>query len=193
MNLNKEDYPITVQYDFNLGEFSPKERSVARKVSDLSLLFHDKAAAQTLIKQGDPLIYEIFYYGFKTSLSDMALGATRIQPGKVGDEYFMTKGHFHEAKNQPEIYFCVKGQGTLLMQTIEGEFLTEKWDVGTISHIPPMWAHRVVNTGNEPLVFVASYHLAAGHNYGPIEEKGFRKLLVEINGKPDFVLNEKWK
>jgi glucose-6-phosphate isomerase len=120
MNLNKEDYPITVQYDFNLGEFSPKERSVARKVSDLSLLFHDKAAAQTLIKQGDPLIYEIFYYGFKTSLSDMALGATRIQPGKVGDEYFMTKGHFHEAKNQPEIYFCVKGQGTLLMQTIEG-------------------------------------------------------------------------
>jgi glucose-6-phosphate isomerase len=193
MNLNKEDYPITVQYDFNLGEFSPKERSVARKVSDLSLLFHDKAAAQTLIKQGDPLIYEIFYYGFKTSLSDMALGATRIQPGKVGDEYFMTKGHFHEAKNQPEIYFCVKGQGTLLMQTIEGEFLTEKWDVGTISHIPPMWAHRVVNTGNEPLVFVASYHLAAGHNYGPIEEKGFRKLLVEINGKPEFVLNEKWK
>jgi glucose-6-phosphate isomerase len=79
------------------------------------------------------------------------------------------------------------------MQTIEGEFLTEKWEVGTISHIPPMWAHRVVNTGNEPLVFVASYHLAAGHNYGPIEEKGFRKLLVEINGKPDFVLNEKWK
>jgi glucose-6-phosphate isomerase len=193
MNLNKEDYPITVHYDFDLGEFSPKERSVSRKVSDLSQMFHDKPAAQTLIKQGDPLIYEIFYYGFKTSLSDMALGATRIQPGKVGDEYFMTKGHFHEAKNQPEIYFCVKGQGYLLMQTIEGEFLTEKWEVGTISHIPPMWAHRVVNTGNEPLVFVASYHLAAGHNYGPIEEKGFRKLLVEINGKPEFVLNEKWK
>jgi glucose-6-phosphate isomerase len=193
MNLNKEDYPITVQYDFNLGEFSPKERSVARKVSDLSPMFHDKAAADSWIKQGDPLIYEIFYYGFKTSLSDMALGATRIQPGKVGDEYFMTKGHFHEAKNQPEIYFCVKGQGYLLMQTIEGEFLTEKWDVGTISHIPPMWAHRVVNTGNEPLVFVASYHLAAGHNYAPIEEKGFRKLLVERNGKPEFVLNENWK
>ena len=193
MHLKKEDYPITIQYDFDLGEFSPKERSVARKVSDLSPMFHDKAAAETLIKQGDPLVYQIFYYGFKTSLSDMALGTTRIQPGKVGDEYYMTKGHFHEAENQPEIYFCVKGQGYLLMQTIEGEFLAEKWKVGTISHIPPMWAHRVVNTGNEPLVFVASYHLSAGHNYGPIEEKGFRKLLVERNGKPELVLNEQWK
>ncbi|MDP2965084.1 MAG: glucose-6-phosphate isomerase family protein [Pelolinea sp.] len=193
MNLKKEDYPVTVLYDFDLGEFSPKERSVARKVSDLSPMFHDKAATEALIKQGDPLVYEIFYYGFKTSLSDMALGTTRIQPGKVGDEYYMTKGHFHAAENQPEIYFCVKGQGNLLMQTIEGEFLAERWKVGTISHIPPMWAHRVVNTGNEPLVFVASYHLSAGHNYGPIEEKGFRKLLVERNGKPEFVLNEQWK
>lgn len=193
MNLKKEDYPISVQYDFNLGEFSPKERSVERKVSDLSPMFHDKTTAEMLIRQGNPLVYEIFYYGFKTSLSDMALGTTRIQPGKVGDEYYMTKGHFHEAENQPEIYFCVKGQGYLLMQTIEGEFLAEEWRVGTISHIPPMWAHRVVNTGKGPLVFVASYHLAAGHSYGPIEEKGFRKLLVESNGKPKFVLNEKWK
>ena len=193
MNMKKEDYPITVQYDFDLGEFSPKERSVERKVSELSVMFYDKSAAEALIKQGDPLVYEIFYYGFKTSLSDMALGTTRIQPGKVGDEYYMTKGHFHADENQPEIYFCVKGQGYLLMQTIEGEFLAEKWKVGSISHIPPMWAHRVVNTGNEPLVFVASYHLSAGHNYGPIEEKGFRKLLFERNGKPEFILNEHWK
>ena len=193
MTLKKEDYPITVQYDFNLGEFSPKERSITRKVSDLSSIFYDKAASEVLIRKGDPLVYEIFYYGFKTSLSDMALGTTRIQPGKVGDEYYMTKGHFHEAEDQPEIYFCVKGQGYLLMQTIEGEFLAEKWKIGTISHIPPMWAHRVVNNGNEPLVFVASYHLAAGHNYGPIEEKGFQKLLVERNGKPEFIINEQWK
>lgn len=192
MSLKKEDYPITVQYDFDLGEFSPKEKSVERKVSDLAVMFADKSASEIMIKEGDPIVYEIFYYGFKTSLSDMALGTTRIQAGKVGDEYFMTKGHYHEAKDQPEIYFCVKGQGYLLMQTHEGEFVSEPWQVGTISHIPPMWAHRVVNTGREPLVFVASYHLSAGHIYGPVEEKGFKKLLVERNGKPEFVLNERW-
>jgi len=193
MNLKNEDYPFSVQFDFNLGEFSPKEKTATRKVSDLAMMFHDKAAVDAGIKTNDPLVYEIFYYGFKTSLSDMALGTTRIQVGKVGDEYYMTKGHYHEAENQPEIYFCVKGEGYLLMETLEGEFQSERWTAGTISHIPPMWAHRVVNTGSTPLVFVASYHLAAGHIYGPIEEKGFLKRVVERNGKPEFILNEQRK
>jgi glucose-6-phosphate isomerase len=61
------------------------------------------------------------------------LGTTRIQGEKVG-EYYMTKGHYHEAENQPEIYFCVKGEGTA-METLEGEFQSERW-TSTISHIP---------------------------------------------------------
>lgn len=122
MALKKEDYPISVQFDFAAGEFSPQEKSVERKVSNLSMMFQNKVAAEKMIKAGDPLVYEIFYYGFKTSVSDMALGTTRIQPGKVGDEYFMTKGHFHEAQDQPEIYFCIKGEGYLLMETHADDF-----------------------------------------------------------------------
>jgi glucose-6-phosphate isomerase len=108
----------------------------------MTKMFHDTAAMESAVKAGDPLVYEIFYYGFKTSVSDMALGTTRIQPGKVGDEYYMTKGHYHEAFDQPEIYFCVKGEGYLLMETHEGDFQAEKWTVGTISHIPPMWVRN---------------------------------------------------
>ena len=99
----------------------------------------------------------------------------------------MTKGHFHERDDQPEIYFCVQGEGYLLLQTIDGEFRAERWSRGTISHIPPMWAHRVVNTGDELLVFVASYHLSAGHDYAPIIDKGFRKLVLERDGQPTLV------
>lgn len=190
MALKKEDYPISVIFDFDKGEFSPREKVVARKVSDLSMMFHDKEAVSQAVDNGDPLVYEIFYYGFKTSVSDMALGTTRIQPGKVGGEYYMTKGHFHEAEDQPEIYFCVKGEGYLLLETREGEFKAEKWTAGTISHIPPQWAHRVVNTGKEPLVFVATYHLAAGHDYEQVTQRGLKKRLVEQDGKPVFVLNE---
>jgi glucose-6-phosphate isomerase len=193
MNLLKEDFPFSVQFDFESGEFSPNEKTAVRRVTDLGMMFHDKTVVDTLINQGNPLVYEIFYYGFKTSLSDMALGATRIQPGKIGDEYYMTKGHFHEAEDQPEIYFCVKGDGYLLMETLDGEFKAERWTPGTITHIPPMWAHRVVNTGSSPLVFVATYHLAAGHNYVPIEEKGFLKRVVEREGKPEFIFNEQRK
>jgi glucose-6-phosphate isomerase len=190
MILKKEDYPISVQFDFEKGEFSPKEKVVARKVSDLSMMFHDKEAVKKAVDGGDPLVYEIFYYGFRTSVSDMALGTTRIQPGKVGGEYHMTKGHFHEGQDQPEIYFCLKGEGYLLLETRDGDFQAEKWTPGTISHIPPQWAHRVVNTGEGPLVFVSSYHLSAGHDYDLISEQGMKKRLVEKDGKPVFVENK---
>ena len=189
MALLKEDYPISVEFDFEKGEFAPFQSKAERKVSDLAMMFADSEAVAALVKNGDPLVYEIFYYGFTTSVSDMALGVTRIQPGTIGGEYHMTKGHFHEAHDQPEIYFCVKGEGYLLMETREGEFRADKWIKGTISHIPPMWAHRVVNTGNEPLVFVASYHLAAGHIYEPVVEKGFAKRVIDENGKSVFKEN----
>ena len=171
--LNENDYPISVQFDFDTGKFDPVKIRDDRKLSDLQMMFQDKAAIETLLRDGDPLVYEIWYHPFETSKSDMALGVTRLLPGKIGDEYHMTKGHIHERDDQPEIYFCVRGQGYLLLQTIDGEFRAEQWSAGTISHIPPMWAHRVVNTGDDMLVFVASYHLSAGHDYTPIIKKGF--------------------
>jgi len=188
--LTEKDYPVSVLFDFEKGDFSPKEKTVERHVSDLSMMFDDQDAVDAAIEQGDPIIYEIFYHGFETSLSDMALGVTRIQPGKIGNEFYMTKGHFHAAEDQPEIYFCVKGNGYLLMEAKSGEFRAEEWKPGVISHIPPMWAHRVVNIGDEPLVFVASYHLAAGHDYEPVIEKGFQKRVVEKNGEAVFIENE---
>ena len=189
MNLLKEDYPFSVQFDFEKGEFSPYQKRAERKLSDLSMMFQAKEIVKQAVAKDDPVIYEIFYYGFQTSLSDMALGVTRIQPGTIGGEYYMTKGHYHEAHDQPEIYFCVKGNGYLLLETRDGEFRAEKWTRGTISHIPPMWAHRVVNIGNQPLVFVASYHLAAGHEYEPVIKRGFLKRIFEENGKAVFTLN----
>jgi glucose-6-phosphate isomerase len=190
--LQDIDYPISVQFDFASGAFTPFKTRTDRRVSDLKMMFDDQAAVQQAIAAGDPIIYDICYHPFPTSKSDMALGVSRINPGKIGDEYYMTKGHIHERDDQPEIYFCVKGEGYLLLQTADGEFRAERWTPGTISHIPPMWAHRAVNTGNDTLVFVASYHLSAGHDYHLIEAKGFRQIVVERDGKPEFVDNGRW-
>ena len=171
--LFENDYPISVQFDFASGAFEPVKTRDDRKLSDLQMMFHDKTRVNRILADADPLIYEIWYHPFETSKSDMALGVTRLLPGKIGDEYHMTKGHIHERDDQPEIYFCVKGEGYLLLQTLDGEFRAEPWRAGTISHIPPMWAHRVVNTGDELLVFVASFHLSAGHDYGSNHRQGF--------------------
>ena len=183
------DLPMSVQFDFEMGTLSQPQRRTERRVSDLAMMFSDKQAVEAAMAADDPLVYEILYQDFLTSVSDMALGVTRIFPGKVGDEYHMTKGHIHERKDQPEIYFCVRGEGYLLLDTLEGDFRAERWSPGTISHIPPFYAHRVANTGDENLVFVASYHLSAGHDYEAVAEHGFAKLVVERDGAPVLVPN----
>jgi glucose-6-phosphate isomerase len=183
------DLPTSVWLDINTGVFEPCVEISRRKVSDLAMMFADQGAVQQLIAQGDPVVYDIRYHPFQTSTSDMALGVSTIYPGKVGDEYHMTKGHFHVRMDQPEIYFCVRGTGFLLMESKEGDFQVAEWRPGTITHIPPQYAHRVVNTGPEPLIWVASYHLAAGHDYEPIIARGFAKIVVEKDGQPVFLPN----
>ena len=181
--------PVSVQLDINTGVFTPCVDTSSRKVSDLAMMFADQPAAQKMIADGDPLVYEIRYHPFKTDHSDMALGVTAIRPGKVGDEYFMTKGHFHERADQPEIYFSVKGTGYLLTESLDGAFQVAEWKPGTITHIPPQYAHRAVNVGQDTLVFVASYHLAAGHNYEPVIARCSAQIVVEQEGKAVFVPN----
>jgi glucose-6-phosphate isomerase len=189
--LKENDYPITVKFDAKNGIFSPVQKTVERRLSDLKNMFHDRQSVEQILTAGDRLVYEIRYYPFITSKSDMALGVTRIFPGKVGDEYHMTKGHIHERDDQPEIYHCVQGHGYLLMDTLQGDFEAVAWEPGTITHIPPMWAHRVVNTGDELLVFVASYHISAGHNYDLVEQKGFARIVVEREGKAVLLPNDR--
>ncbi|HEX9028837.1 MAG TPA: glucose-6-phosphate isomerase family protein [Anaerolineales bacterium] len=187
-----DNQPTTVHLRLPEGVFTPCKELDQRKVSHLAKMFSDKAAVAELIQNGDPIIYEIRYYPFITDNSDMALGTTVIFPGKVGSEYHMTKGHFHERNDQPEVYHCVQGRGVLQMMTREGEYTAAQWEPGTITHIPPQFAHRVINTGDNPLVFVAVFHLAAGHIYGLIEERGFRYMIVEKNGAPVEVPNPRW-
>lgn len=177
------DLPVSVKLNTATGEFSPCIEQEDRHVSNLAIMFYDQAAVQSILGSGDRLVYQIRYYPFITSKSDMALGTTVIFPGKVGDEYHMTKGHFHARDDQPEIYYCVQGEGFLQMETRDGDYQVAPWQAGTITHIPPHYAHRVINAGSTALVFVASFHVSAGHDYQLIVAQGFKNVFVERDGK----------
>ena len=114
----------------------------------------------------------------------LQFGTTKLYPGKVGDEYYMTKGHFHTILDTSEVYYCLSGQGGMLMETPEGEVDWKEMKPGDALYVPGRWAHRSVNTGSEPLVMFFVYRGDAGHDYGTIETKGYRKLLVE-KGVPE--------
>jgi glucose-6-phosphate isomerase len=187
--LPESDFPISLQLDLATGLFETGPARIERRLSVMAPLFYDQEAVAEISKQEDRLIYDMYHYYFDTSLSDMSTAVSRIQAGKIGDEYFMTKGHFHALNNQPEIYFCLQGEGYLLLETREGEFRSERWTPGTVTHIPAQWAHRVVNTGEDILFYISAFHKSAGHDYELIEQRGFSQVVVERDGKPVFVPN----
>ena len=96
----------------------------------------------------------------------------------------MTKGHFHVDVGAPEIYFTVGGRGLLLMQTHDGQIQTHEMEPGSVSFIPGEWAHRTINTGDEPLIFFAVWPVTAGHDYESIAESGFLRRVLNGDDGP---------
>ncbi len=106
----------------------------------------------------------------------------------------MTKGHFHSILDTAEIYYCLKGEGIMVMETPEGETATETLTPGKILYVPPRWAHRSVCTSRQDdLVIFFVYPGNAGHDYGTIENQGFRKLVVEGKDGVEIVDNPRWR
>jgi glucose-6-phosphate isomerase len=80
------------------------------------------------------------------------------------------------------------------MEDPKGEIEIEQFKPGIAVYVPPNFAHRSVNTHpTEPLISFFVFRADAGHNYKTIETKGFRKLIVERDGKPEVIDNPKWK
>lgn len=186
--------PFVLDFDLISGFCkSGKVQPIIRHVSNMVSQFADSNAAQAAADQGDPVLYE--FYGLELPEDDsgvLQFGTTILYPGKIGDEYYMTKGHFHTILDTSEIYYCLSGQGMMLMETPEGDVDWKELKPGDALYVPGRWAHRSINTGSEPLVMFFVYRADAGHDYGTIEEKGYRKIVVERDGKVTVLDNPKW-
>lgn len=185
--------PFVLDFDLLTGMCkSGKAAPTLRRVSDMVKQFSDEEAARALADDGDPLLYE--FYGLDLPAEDGALqfGTTILYPGKVGEEYFMTKGHFHTLLDTAEVYYGLSGRGMMMMETPEGEVECLDIRPGDALYVPGRWAHRSINTGEEPLIMFFVYRADAGHDYGTIEHKGYRRLVVERGGVPTQIDNPKW-
>ena len=185
--------PFVLDFDLHTGRCdSGKVQPTFRRVSNMASQFSDEEAAQALLAGGDPILYE--FYGLDLPEEDGALqfGSTTLYPGKVGDEYFMTKGHFHTLLDTAEVYYVLSGSGMMMMETPEGEVDCKELTPGDALYVPGRWAHRSINIGDEPLVMFFVYRADAGHDYGTIEHKGYRKLVVDRDGVPTLIDNPKW-
>ncbi|MCA9996409.1 MAG: glucose-6-phosphate isomerase [Anaerolineales bacterium] len=185
--------PFAFQIDLPSGVPTYFEHHLERKLSAMEGQFHDQSAYRQLVDAGDPILYQVYEVSRPQVAGEIINGVSILHPGKVGDEYAMTKGHFHSVLETAEIYYCLQGQGVMVMETPEGDWAIEELSPGKILYVAPRWAHRSVNTGTEDLITFFAYPGHAGHDYGTIETQGFRKLVVEQDGKPAYIDNPRWQ
>ena len=191
MNNFNWDTSFLVDFDLSTG-FSSKASTTKRVLSQMKDMFMDVDAANAVLTTQDPLIYEFHELGCPEQEGDLAFGTTIIYPGKIGDEYYMTKGHFHTILETAEVYYTLSGEGYMLMENPEGDTIEQPLSKGQAIYVPKRYAHRTINTGLEPLVLFYTFAADAGHDYGTIETNGYHKLLIEDGGKPTFIDNPRW-
>ena len=167
---------------------------VARTLGSLQGHFLDQDAYAEMLAKGDIPVYEVYELRRPEVPGELQLGMSIVHPGKVGNEFFMTKGHFHQVLEAGEMYYCLRGEGFMVMQTPEGEAAVEPLAPGRVLYIPPRWAHRSVCTSRqEDLVTFFVYPGHAGHDYATIEQIGFPKLVVEGTQGVEIIDNPRWR
>lgn len=186
--------PFTFDLIFPQALPSKYDNHIVRRLSTMKVQFADQQAFAHLLDKDDLVLYEVYELKRPEEAGELLHGISVVHPGKVGDEYYMTKGHFHTVLETAEIYYCLKGEGAMVMETPDGDWAVEELRPGKVLYVPPGWAHRSVNTGSqEDLVTFFVYPGNAGHDYGTIEKQGFRKLVIEVNGRPQVVDNPHWQ
>lgn len=180
--------PLPTHVHWESGELSGEGIEEAVKtLGQLPGIFHDEDAWRSMDPRTE--IYRVRFWRPVPDGSEGGLfwGATILQPGLVGDEFFMTHGHFHAIRNRAEYYATVSGSGALLLMREDGETWSQLMTSGSVHYIPGGIAHRVANTGKGPLVFLASWPSDAGYDYDRIAASGFGKRLILRDGAPALV------
>lgn len=181
-----------IDFDFSSG-MSPQAETTRRYLSQMKGMYLEEEVRAEMCREKDPLVYEFYELGVPECGGDLAFGTTIVYPGKVNNEFYMTKGHFHTILDTAEVYWGLQGTGYMLMENMDGDVQIQLIEPGRAVYVPKGYAHRSINSGDTPLVMFFVFRGDAGHNYGTIEVKGYRKICLEENGKPVFVDNPRWK
>jgi glucose-6-phosphate isomerase len=159
----------------------------SRTLKDMEGLFGDQGAYYSADKAIEVYTVESYLPVGQGTEGGLFFGITHIQPGRIGNEYFMTKGHAHQIQNRAEFYWGIEGEGMLILMDEKRNTWAEKMVPGSLHYIHGNTAHRVANTGDQVLAFGACWPSDAGYNYELIAENGFSKRLICREGKPVLV------
>lgn len=162
-----------------------------RYLGDLRGCFADTHAYEQAAAAGNPLVYTVAGVEPGKGEGDLHYGVGMIMPGRIGDEYYMTKGHLHTWRDAAEVYIGIAGEGVMLLEHgSDGESRMIPLQPQGIVYVPGHTAHRTMNTGTVPLIYIGVYPARAGHDYTSIAQNNFRCMIVDRGGAPVMVQRE---
>lgn len=177
--------PTAHRIDPATGVMDGATRRYDKRLADLEGIYADSEAfAHALARDADRIVYHVHETRPRQTHGDLIFGTTWMEPGRIGDEYYMTRGHIHARANRPEVYYGESGTGLMLMESPDGETRILEISERVVVYVPPMWIHRSVNTGNQPLVMSFYYPCDSGQDYDIIARSGgmARRIVADGNG-----------
>ena len=180
--------PRVCSVDAAAGALANGTGRYRKTFGDLAGLYADaNAFARMAEHMRDSVVYEVTEYRPSEAAGDLIFGVTRMIPGTVGEEFFLTRGHIHATADRPEIYGGQKGFGLMQMEAPDGTVEIAEIGPGTICYVPPCWIHRSINIGTEDLVMTFCYPADAGQDYGIIARSGGMRVRVLSDGSGGWV------
>ncbi len=176
--------PFLSQFNRETGVITDVTPKI-RYLDSLRGLFLDDTAFNHVLEINNPVIYRVS--SVEPALGDGQLHYSlgMLMPGKIGREYFFTAGHIHTCRPAAELYIGLTGEGILLLQEeSSGATQVQPLQPDLAVYVPGHTAHRTINCGDKPLVYLGVYPSRAGHDYSSITENNFNKVVLEVNGQP---------
>jgi glucose-6-phosphate isomerase, archaeal len=154
-----------------------------KRLADLAGLYADSAAFDSACAtEGDRIVYRVRDVKPGGTTGDLAFGTTHMEPGRIGEEYFMTRGHIHATANRPETYYGESGDGVMILESPAGETRIMPISARMMIYVPPCWIHRSVNVGTVPLVMTFCYPADSGQDYGIIARSNGMATRIVADG-----------
>lgn len=121
---------------------------------------------------------------------------TVIPPGKIGNEFHKTIGHYHAVKPgtrfaYPEVYEVIHGHALFLLQKIDDSdrvitVIGMEAKAGDKVVYPPNYGHIIVNLGDETLVTANWVGADFERLYQPVMDKHGMAYYVEEDKEEEF-------
>lgn len=179
--------PFHTELHLRTGALAPDRASSERRLGEMAGLYQ-----RDVDPSSRELVYRVGTIPAPERANDLLCATTVIEPGTVGDEFYMTAGHFHAMRDRAEVYVGLAGEGQVVLADERGEWRCEPIRTGMVVYIPGGWAHRTVNTGDERLVFFSTWIADAGHDYEIIREHGFPVAVMRRDGRAEPILNPRY-